>query len=275
MGLISMVELNVWLDIIFTAMWFGIVLFLALHFTLYITTGRFKKNFIEGNWPHHDARPPRTPKWLHAVHMTSMIILGFTGMYLRFPFFSSNRVLMRNIHYVFMIIVIVFLVWRIWYAFFSKTNADWREFAVRKIDLQSTLGVAKYYGYFSNEKPHVAKYNVMQKLSYNAFLYMMIAQAITGLLIWRWQVPIVSVSAYGVTAGVLGGTGVWALRTVHYIINWLFIIFTTVHLYLAATADAPCALDFFGIKAMDVYPDEGHHGDDHDSTPVHPEPQTA
>jgi len=275
MGLISFVELNVWLDIIFTAMWFGIVIFLALHFTLYITTGRFKHNFLEGNWPHHDARPPATPKWLHAVHMTSMIILGFTGMYLRFPFFVSNRLIMRNIHYVFMIIVIVFLVWRIWYAFFSKTNADWREFAVGKKDLQSMLGVAKYYGYFSNDKPHVAKYNVMQKLSYNMFLYMMIAQAITGLLIWRLQVPIASVSIYGLTAGILGGTGVWALRTVHYVINWLFIIFTTVHFYLAATADLPCALDFFGVKEMDVYPDEGHHSDDHDATPAHPEPQTV
>ena len=61
------------------------------------------------------------------------------------------------------------------------------------------------------------------------------------------------------TAGLLGGTGVWAMRTLHYIINWLFIIMTTVHLYLAATADLPCALDFFGIKAMEVHP--GGHGD--------------
>ena len=108
-----------------------------LHFTLFVTTGRFKKSFIEGHWPEHDARPPATPKLLHAVHMISMIILGFTGMYLRFPFFVSNRVIMRNIHYVFMIIVIVILVWRVWYAFFSKTNADWREFAIGKKDLDS------------------------------------------------------------------------------------------------------------------------------------------
>ena len=109
--------------------------------------------------------------------MTSMIILGFTGMYLRFPFFVSNRVIMRNTHYVFMIIVIVVLVWRVWYAFFSKTNADWREFAIGKKDLGSMLGVLAYYGYFSDSKPHVAKYNVMQKMSYAMFLVMMIAQA--------------------------------------------------------------------------------------------------
>jgi Ni/Fe-hydrogenase 1 B-type cytochrome subunit len=276
MGLISFVELNVWLDIIFTAMWFGVVIFLLLHFTLYITTGRFKKNFIEGNWPHHDARPPATPKWLHFVHLFSMIMLGFSGMYLRFPFFQSNRIVMRNIHYVFMIIVIVILVWRVWYAFFSKTNADWREFAIGKKDLQSALGVIKYYGYMSNDKPHVAKYNVMQKMSYNLFLVLMFVQAFTGLFIWRFQIPVTLFnvnSLYGVTAAILGGNGVWGVRTVHYIINWLFIIMTTVHFYLAATADLPCALDFFGVKEMDVYPDEGHHDDGGHAAPTLPEPE--
>jgi len=269
------VQLQAWLDIIFTALYIGVALFLVFHFTLYVTTGRFRKNFIEGNWPEHDARPPATPKWLHAVHMTSMIILAFSGMYLRFPFFVSNRVIMRNTHYVFMIIVIVILIWRVGYAFFSKTNADWREFAIGKKDLASMLGVVKYYGYMSNDKPHVAKYNVMQKMSYGLFLVLMVAQALTGLFIWRYQIPIVSVSLYGVTASLLGGTGVWAIRTLHYVINWMFIIMTTVHLYLAATADLPCALDFFGVKEMDVHPDS-HHDSGHDEKPAGvPDPLSA
>jgi Ni/Fe-hydrogenase 1 B-type cytochrome subunit len=270
----NLVVFNVWLDVIFTGLYVFVLLFLVFHFTLFVTTGRFRRSFIEGHWAEHDSRPPATPKWLHAGHLVSMIILGFTGMYLRFPFFVSNRVIMRNTHYVFMIIVIAILIWRVWYAFFSKTNADWREFAVGKKDMASMLGVMAYYGYFSNNKPHVAKYNVMQKLCYVLFLLMMVAQAVTGLLIWRYQVPIISVSLYGVTASLLGGTGVWAMRSVHYIINWLFIIMTTVHLYLAATADLPCALDFFGVKELEVVP--GGHG--HDDTPANdptPIPQTA
>jgi len=87
-------------------------------------------------------------------------------------------------------------------------------------------------------------------------------------------VPILSFSLYGVTAGVLGGTGVWATRTIHYIINWMFIIMTTVHLYLAATADLPCALDFFGVKEMEVHPDS-HHDDTPAHVPASPEPHTA
>ena len=276
----SLVELNVWLDIIFTAAFVGVVLFLVLHFTLFVTTGRFRKSFIEGHWAEHDSRPPAKPKVLHFVHLVSMIALGFTGMYLRFPFFQSNRVMMRGTHYVFMIIVIVVLIWRVLYAFFSKTNADWSEFAVRKVDLNTMLGVLAYYGYFSNNKPHVAKYNVMQKLCYILFLFLMLAQALTGLLIWRVQAPVIGVSLYGLTAGLLGGTGIWAIRSVHYVINWLFIIMTTVHLYLAATADLPCALDFFGIKELQVVEPHGDHGGHGDGgtekvPAVEPQPQIA
>jgi Ni/Fe-hydrogenase 1 B-type cytochrome subunit len=273
------IEFNVWLDTIFVILEVVIVLFLAFHFTLFITTGRFKKMFKEGHWPHHEARPPATPKVLHAIHMISIIILAATGMYIRFPYFDGGRIAMRYTHYIFMIIVTVILVWRVLYAFFSKTNADWREFAIGRKDLSSMLGVLAYYGYFSNEKPHVAKYNVLQKLSYNMFLYMMIAQALTGfalvtapllfglsprdLLVGWWLGPL---------AGSTDLAG-WGVRTVHYILNWLFIIMMTIHLYLALTADFPCMLDFFGFKPMEVYPDEGHGHDEHEEP--HAIPQTA
>jgi len=267
------IELNVWLDTVFVVLWVFIVLFLALHFTLFITTGRFRRCFKEGQWPEHDSRPPATPKVLHFVHMTSMIILGITGMFIRFP--SFNRVPMRYTHYVFMIIVTVVLIWRVLYAFMSKKNPhDWKEFAIGKKDLQSMVGVLAYYGYFSNNKPHVAKYNVLQKLSYNLFLYMMIIQALTGfalvtapllfglsprdLLVGWWLGPL---------AGSTDLAG-WGVRTVHYILNWLFIIMTTIHLYLALTADFPCMLDFFGFKELEVHP--GGHG--HDDLPAD-EPQ--
>ena len=59
--------------------------------------------------------------------MTSMILLGVSGMYLRFPFFANGRTFMRGTHYVFMTIAIVTTIWRVVYAFRSKANADWRE----------------------------------------------------------------------------------------------------------------------------------------------------
>jgi len=47
------VEFNVWLDTVFVILWVAVVLFLAFHFVLFIATGRFRKSFIEGNWPQH------------------------------------------------------------------------------------------------------------------------------------------------------------------------------------------------------------------------------
>jgi Ni,Fe-hydrogenase I cytochrome b subunit len=267
----NFVQFNVWLDTIFVVLWVAVVLFLALHFLLFITTGRFRKMFVEGQWPEHDSRPPALPKVLHFVHMTSMIILGTTGMLIRFP--VVNRVPVRYIHYVFMIIVTVILVWRILYAFFSKTNADWGEFAIRRKDVQSALGVLAYYGYVSNKKPHVAKYNVLQKMSYNLFMYMMVAQAFTGFALVTAPI-LFGLSPRDMLVGwwlgpLAGSTDLagWGVRTVHYILNWLFIIMTTVHLYLALTADFPCMLDFFGIKPLTVHPDAYHH---HEEIPAEP-----
>ena len=261
-------QINVWLDVVFVGLYLFILAFLVFHFILFITTGRFRKTFLQGQWPEHDSRPPAMPKVLHFVHMTSMIILGVSGMYLRFPFMYGARTFMRNTHYVFMVIVIVILVWRIGYAFWSKTNADWREFAIGKKDLKSMLGVLAYYGYFSNNKPHVAKYNVLQKLSYNMFLYMMIAQALTGLALLKWTIPVIEATVtqamIGWWLGELVGSAslaLWIVRTFHYVLNWLFIIMTTIHLYLAASADVPCALDFFGLKELEVVEDS--HGDAH------------
>jgi len=265
----NLMQINVWLDYVFVVLYLCVLLFLIWHFSMFVIKGRFHKAFIEGKWPQHDARPPATPKVLHAFHMFSMIILGVTGMYLRFPYFNSGREFMRSTHYVFMIIVIVVLIWRVWYAFKSKTNADWREFAIGKKDIATAGGVLKYYGYLSDDKPHVAKYNVMQKMSYGLFLVMMVVQAITGLLIWRYTFPIINGSMYELTSMVIGATGVWVLRMLHYVLNWGFIIMTTVHFYLAFSVDVPCALDFFGIKEMDVV--EGGHG--HDDG--HGEPEVA
>ena len=273
------VEFNVWLDTVFVILWVAVILFLAFHFFLFVVKGRFRKSFKEGQWPEHDARPPATPKVLHAIHMVSIIILAATGMFIRFPEF--NRVGARYVHYVFMIIVTVVLVWRVLYAFFSKKNADWREFAIGKKDIDSAIGVLAYYGYFSDKKPHVAKYNVLQKMSYNLFLYMMILQALTGFALVT--VPIVfGLSPRDLLVGwwlgpLAGSTDLagWGVRTVHYVLNWLFIIMMTVHLYLAITADFPCMLDFFGIKAMKVAKGGHGHDDDVSAPESQPLPQTT
>ena len=271
----DLLQINITLDILFVLVYIATFLFLGWHLTWDFKTGRARKKWVEGKWPAHDhPGPPAMPKVLHATHMFSMIILGFTGMYIRFPFFAGGRIAMRNIHYIFMVIVTINLLWRFWYAFFSK-NRDWKEFAVGKKDLSSLLGVVKYYGYISDDKPHVAKYNVMQKLVYLIFAVMMIAQAFTGFAL------ITNKIVFGFSprdllvgwwlGGLLGSADLagWWARTFHYILNWVFIIFTTVHAYLSATVDIPVTKNFFGMGDLEWDPNAYGHGDHgHEPAPV-------
>lgn len=269
MSEIDLVNLNVWLDVAFSSLYVVVVVVLIGHFLLSIPLGRFRKKFILKQWPQHDEpHPPALPKFLHFQHLAMMFVLGFTGFYIRFPFFDGGRVTMRYIHYVAMIIVVANLIYRFWYAFGSKRR-DWRAFAITKADAASALGVLLYYSYLSNNKPHTAKYNVMQKGSYCFFALMMIAQAFCGFALLEFvKIPMTDFTVSQAIVGwwmgpLVGGTAmaVAYMRILHYILTWLFIIMTTVHVYLSATEDIPTTLDFFGFGPAH----DADHGDEHGS----------
>jgi len=264
----SLTQLNVWLDVIFFSLYAVILVALTGHFVGNILTGRAKRRFgKEWAWPHHDSHPPATPKVLHFTHVVSMIILGTTGLLIRFPQF--DRTPMRVLHYVFMVIVVINLIWRLWYAFASRQR-DYREFAITKRDITTAPQVILYYIFVKPSKPHLGKYNVMQKGTYTIFVPLLILQAITGFMLFRVALPIVDVSLYDLAASVVGATGIFWVRTAHYIINWLFIILTTIHVYLSVTEDFPAFLDFFGLGMFDRNKahGDGGHDDDHAHEPA-------
>lgn len=265
---ILLTQVNVWLDVVFTTVWLlALVAFFIGHlFVLGVPTGRFKKKWILKQWPEHDWAPPALPKFMHFQHLAMMGLLALSGMYIRFPFFDGGRTAMRYIHYVAAFIVGVNYFWRLWYAFFSKQR-DYKEFAITNKDLQSMIGVVKYYFYLSDKKPHVAKYNVMQKMTYDLFAVLMLAQGLTGIALLT-QPFLFGLSPREILLGWLPGSvalaGAW-VRIIHYSINWLFIILVTVHMYLAIGEDFPATLDFFGIRKLRINPDaHAHHDERHE-----------
>lgn len=269
----TLTQLNVWMDIVFTSLYAVIVIALSGHFLGNVLTGRAKRRFGGWEWPHHDSHPGFLPKFLHFQHVFSMFMLGASGLLIRFPQF--DRTPMRWVHYIFMIIVIINLVWRLWYAFGSRQR-DYREFAITKRDITTAPKVILYYIFVKPSKPHLGKYNVMQKATYTIFAPLLIIQAITGLMLWRLEFPVVETSLYELAAGVIGATGIFWVRTVHYLINWLFIILTTIHVYLSVTEDFPAFLDFFGLGALDRknaagggHDDHGHGDEIHEPAPAY------
>jgi Ni,Fe-hydrogenase I cytochrome b subunit len=279
-------QLNVWIDVVFTTLYAVIVVALSIHFLGNILTGRAKRRFVGWEWPHHEGGPiPAAPKVMHFQHVAAMIALGISGMYIRFPFFGGEygRVGMRWVHYIAMVIVIINLIVRLWYAFASKRR-DYKEFAVNMRDITTAPMVVAYYLFLipPEKKPHLGKYNVMQKGTYIIFVPLLIVQAITGLALLTYTIPftgtLVVFGHAGVTfrdlilgwnlGAVLGSIDLagWWARTAHYLINWLFIVLTTIHVYLSVTEDFPAFLDFFGLGGL------AHHDDDsHESVHGHEE----
>ena len=266
MSEIDLTQINVWLDVVFTVLYPIVVVALIVHFVISIPTGRFKKTWIDGHWPEHDEpHPPALPKFLHFQHLAMMFVLGFTGFYIRFPFFQGGRTTMRYIHYAAMIIVVANLLVRFWYAFGSRRR-DWRAFAITGRDARSALGVMAYYAYLSKTKPHTDKYNVLQKFSYLLFAVMMIMQAFCGFaLLEFWSIPVINLTPSQLLVGwwlgpLVGGTAVAVayMRVLHYTLTWMFIIMTTIHVYLSATVDIPVTLNFFGLGGHDEHADDAH-----------------
>ena len=142
---------------------------------------------------------------MHFQHVAAMIALAISGMYIRFPFFNGGRTAMRWVHYVAMIIVIINLVVRLWYAFASKRR-DYREFAITKRDITTAPKVILYYIFVKPSKPHLGKYNVMQKSTYIIFVPLLIVQAITGLALLTVPIPFTEAITFFGHAGITAAT---------------------------------------------------------------------
>jgi Ni,Fe-hydrogenase I cytochrome b subunit len=287
---LTLTQLNVWLDVVFTSLYAVIVVALSIHFLFNWIMGRAFKRFVKWEgWPHHEGGPiPAAPKIMHFQHVAAMIALAISGMYIRFPFFSGGRWAMRWVHYIAMTVVIFNLIARLWYAFGSRRR-DYKEFVVTMRDITTAPMVIAYYLFLipPEKKPHLGKYNVMQKGTYLMFVPLLILQAITGLALLTYTIPFTQGITFihhatgGVTVRdlilgwnlgvILGSTDLagWWARTAHYLINWLFIVLTTIHVYLSVTEDFPAFLDFFGLSGAEHAEGESHEvGHGHEESPA-------
>jgi Ni/Fe-hydrogenase b-type cytochrome subunit len=195
---------------------------------------------------------------MHFQHLLCIGLLVLSGLYIRFPFFDNGRDLMRIVHYFAMTVVMLNLIWRLWYAF-GSTGRDYREFAINRRDIVTAPKVLAYYLFLKSSKPHVGKYNVMQKSTYILFVPLLFVQAFTGLSLLEFvKLPYVAQTPSYLLVGwwlgpIVGGTATavaWA-RIAHYFVNWLFIVFVTIHVYLSVTEDFAAFLSFFGLGFLD------------------------
>ncbi len=181
---------------------------------------------------------------MHWVHLVSMIMLVVTGFYIHWPFPIAGLTMgvMRYLHFAFMYIVLVDLAVRVYWAFFGKgssltrgtreTGKDWRNFGPQKANRGQFVQTVRYYLFMRKTHPRTAKFNSLQKGTYVFWALLLLLQAYTGFAI------------YGLTydwpffaAGTAFVGGLMNMRTIHYLIMWVFIITTMIHVYLSVAED--------------------------------------
>ncbi|MCO1600161.1 Ni/Fe-hydrogenase, b-type cytochrome subunit [Desulfosporosinus nitroreducens] len=161
----------------------------------------------------------------HWINLINFLFLGITGWFIHSPYQGMPMSLVRNLHFIFMYLLIINGIVRFYYSFFGK-HKDYDTFFFNSQDLKTTWPQIKYY-LFLGKHPKTGKYNPLQKMAYIALPIMAVVQAVTGFILYK-PVQLASLAdSFG---------GLAAVRGFHYLLMWLFIAVIAVHLYLVFTA---------------------------------------
>ncbi len=178
--------------------------------------------------------------WIMAFSIFALIVTGF---YIAFPFtltqgetvskfFMGNT---RGVHVLFGVLLLFLFIWRLYLAVFSRFHADWKDFFAWT-DINNTIKQIKFYLLVSKEPPdHKYLYGPLQSLAYGGLLFMVFLICLTGLILmgagyhagWTALVyPVVK--PFEIIMG-----GLAAVRYIHHVLTWAFVLFIIVHIYMA------------------------------------------
>jgi Ni/Fe-hydrogenase 1 B-type cytochrome subunit len=172
----------------------------------------------------------------HWIRVISIAVLVFTGFYIYWPFIPGGpdsfiMASMRFFHFVAAYALILGLVVRIYMAFKSTFDADWRDFSVTQ-NLKNIPDVLGYYLFIKGSHKEYRRYNPLQALAYLFTGVVIILTALTGAALYHGSLFLVfPANGFRWVNTLLGGesyTRIW-----HMLFMWYFIIFVLVHVYLA------------------------------------------
>ena len=173
----------------------------------------------------HPLDHPLFQRISHWINLINFLVLGLTGWAIHSPQPGMPINLIRNLHFIFMYLLIINGVIRFYFSFFGK-NKDYDQILLNKQDVKNIWPQTKYY-LFIGKHPETGKYNPLQKIAYIALPIMFVFQAITGAILY-WPVKFAGLAGY------FGGLA--SVRGLHYIVMWLFIVVVAIHVYLVFTA---------------------------------------
>ena len=173
----------------------------------------------------------------HWVRVAAMVTLIFTGFYIHTPFIaggpgSTIMGTMRFLHFVAAYAFIIGLVIRVYLAFYSKFDADWKDFSIMG-NLVNVPDILMWYLFLKKEHKKYRKYNPLQAYAYLGVAFLMVLAAVTGFAIYHGKIFLLidSQATFGWVNHMLGSESY--TRIAHILIMWCFIVFMVIHVYLS------------------------------------------
>jgi Ni/Fe-hydrogenase 1 B-type cytochrome subunit len=172
----------------------------------------------------------------HWVRVVAMFVLIITGIFIHTPFISggpdsSIMANMRFFHFVAAYTFIIGLVIRVYMAFNSRFDADWRDFGIMR-NLVNVPDILMWYLFIMPKHKKYRRYNPMQAYAYLGVAVLIILAAISGFAIYHGKILLLidSQAAFGWLNHFVGGESY--MRLIHIGFMWCFIVFMVIHVYL-------------------------------------------
>jgi Ni/Fe-hydrogenase 1 B-type cytochrome subunit len=175
----------------------------------------------------------------HWIRVVAIAVLVFTGFYIHTPFIaggpdSTIMATTRFFHFVAAYALVLGLVVRVYMAFRSTFDRDWKDFSIIE-NLKNVPDVLAYYLFIKGSHKDYRKYNPLQAFAYLFTGLVIIFTALTGAAVYHGKAfgLITCPDSFRWVSNILGGesyTRIW-----HILAMWYFIVFTLIHVYLAIT----------------------------------------
>lgn len=213
---------------------------------------------------HYREAHPLPFRITHWVNLVAMAFLVVTGFCIHFPWVPSCMGIARGLHLFCGFVIMANVVARVILAFFVKsaptggtreTVTDYKTWLPQADNRHQGVEWIKYYLFLKKDHPLSAKLGVPQKISYLAVPVLIAFMFFTGLCLWS---PTANLPFFESAIAFMGGA--MGVRIVHYVMTFVFILFTMLHVYLANIEGlAPTKLMFFGIEHGGLVYDPDKH----------------
>jgi Ni/Fe-hydrogenase 1 B-type cytochrome subunit len=187
--------------------------------------------------------PVRVTHWAIVI---SIVALGLTGLYMHGPFLvpsspaeaSSVMGSVRFWHEMFAIVFTISIAVRFYWGFVGNSFASWRQIIPhRREQLYWLREMAKYYGFRRRHPAPYAGHNHLAGLAYTIVSVGLFAQVLSGLLLFGWIMQSGPIHTFFGWGNAFPFGGIQGVRTLHYILTFLFAAFAVHHVYSAILVD--------------------------------------